>query len=605
MKLFRKLTLVLLAGLAFLSCQKEYSEENGSGGAATGTLKADGSGECLPSSVQGIFIAGTTLTATNFIDVDVDFTAIGSYLISTDVVNGYSFSGVGIVTTAGIQTIRLKASGTPTAAGANTFTVTFGTSQCNIVVDVLPAGTGAATLTLAGAPGNCSGATVDGIYRVGTPTDASNSVTISVNATTVGTYNITVPASNGIIFTGAGALTTTGAHTIILSANGTPTAAGTNNSTITVGTSICTFPVTAVAGGGGGTPVAVYTLGGAPTACTGAVLAGTYQQSVAMTSANKVTLNVNVTVAGTYTISTTAVNGVTFTGTGTFAGTGAQTAVLTASGLPAAQGAFNFPATGAGGTSCPFSVTFTAAPAPANYTLGDCSAAVPAGTYAIGTALGASNTVTISANVVTAGVYSASTNTVNGMSFSVSNAVFSGTGAQTITLVGTGTPIAAGDFDFDVTAGSSTCTFTVTVVAAPSIYTWSFKVGSTTYSGDCEEGEMVTTPINAFAVNGTNAANDGFSIGIANLSGAITNGTYPGAPTTLPTGKFTLVFFYESAAGPTTYDYAPLQGVNITTSNVTVNTGTHVVQGTFSGTAVDENGATVNITQGTFKAHYP
>lgn len=608
MKLIKALTLFLLAGLFVVSCQKEYSEENGGGGSATGTLKADGSGECLPSSVQGIFMAGTALTATNYIDVDVDFTAAGSYLISSNTVNGYSFSGVGIATTTGIQTIRLKATGTPTAAGANTFTVTFGTSQCNIVVDVLAAGTGAAVLTLDGAPGNCSGANVAGTYATTTATDASNSVTLSVNVTTAGTYNISVPVSNGIIFSGAGVFTATGANTITLAANGTPTAAGTFNHTVTIGSSSCTFSVTAT-GGGGPAPAAVYTLGGAPGDCTGALLAGTYQAGVAMTTTNKVTLNVNVTTPGTWSISTINVNGVTFAGTGTFTGTSNQTVVLTATGLPSLQGSYNFPATGLTGNSCAFSITFVAPPPPAVFTLGgapgDCSGANALGTYQAGVAMTATNTVTITANVTTAGVYSVTTPTVNGMSFSA-NAVFAGTGPQTITLTGTGTPIAAGDFNFDATAGASVCTFTVTVAAAPSIYTWSFKVGTTTYSGDCEEGELITTPFNAFAVNGTNTAGDAFAIGIANISGPINAGTYPGAPATPPaSGKFTLVFFYESATGSTTYDYAPMQGVNITTSNVTHNTATHVVQGTFAGTAVDENGATVNITQGTFKAHYP
>lgn len=472
MKLIKTLALLFMTGMFVISCQKEYSEENGGGGSAAGTLKAAGTGECLPSSVQGIYLAGTALTAANFIDVDVDFTAAGTYLINTDIVNGYSYTGVGIATSTGVQTIRLQASGTPTAAGANTFTVAFGTSECNIVVDVLSAGTGAATATLAGAPGTCSGASLAGTYKVNTPMTPSNSVTLSVNVTAIGTYSINVPASNGISFSGSGAFTTTGAHTVTLAASGSPVAAGTFNSAATYGasSSACTFSVTTVAGGGGGPTAAVYTLGGAPTECTGATLAGTYQAAVSMTATNKVTLNVNVTTAGTYTITTTAVNGVTFSGTGTFAATGAQTAVLTATGLPAAAGAFNFPATGLAGNTCPFSVTFAAPPPPAVFTLGGapgaCSGATTAGTYTVNSALGASNTVTISANVTTAGVYSVTTNTDNGMSFSA-NAVFSGTAAQTITLVGSGTPLAAGTFNFTATAGASTCTFSVTVVAAP------------------------------------------------------------------------------------------------------------------------------------------
>lgn len=606
MKLLKTLALLLMAGLFIVSCQKEYSEESGGAGNATGTLKAGGSGQCLPSIVQGIYMAGTNLTATNYINVEVDFATAGSYLITTNTVNGYSFTGVGIATAAGIQSVKLAASGTPTAAGANTFTVTFGTSECNIVVDVLAAGTGAATFTLAGAPATCTGAVVNGIYKVNTATGASNSVALSVNVTAAGTYNITTPASNGIIFAGAGALPATGPATIILAANGVPTAAGSFNTTVTAGGGNCTFSVTTVAAGGGGTPAAVYTLGGAPDECTGAVLAGTYQEDVTMTAANKATLNVNVTTAGTYNITTTTVNGVKFSGTGTFTATGAQSVVLTATGLPDLQGTFDFPVTGLTGNSCKFSITFIAPPPPAVFTLGDCSSATPAGTYAIGTALGASNTVAISATVTTAGVYSATTNTVNGMSFSVSNAVFSGTGPQTITLVGSGTPAAAGNFDYTVTAGASTCTFSVTVVAAPSQYTWSFKVGSTTYSGECDEAELDQTTPADITITGENAAAGSlFTLSLVNFTGPIGTGDYSGNVTG---GSMKVVESFGFNQSPLMYGFTAAfpNGAMINSKVTTFNNTTRVIEGTFSGTARNLGGTgNVTITDGKFKARFP
>lgn len=606
MKLIKTLALLFMTGLFVVSCQKEYSEENGSGGTATGTLKADGTGECLPSTVQGIYLAGTAVTATNFIDVDVDFTEIGSYLISTDPVNGYTFSAVGLVTSTGVQTIRLKASGTPAVAEANTFTVTFGTSECNIVVDVLPAGTGAATLTLDGAPATCSLARVEGIYKVGTTTDPSHSVTLTVNAITIGTYNITVPASNGIIFIGAGAFATTGPHTITLAANGTPTAAGTNNSIVTVGSSVCTFSVTAVAGGGGGgTPAAVYTLTGAPTQCTGATPAGSYQAQVAMTSANKVTLTVNVMQAGTYSISTLAANGVSFSGAGTFASTGDQPVILTATGLPDMAGPFVFKTTGLTGNSCPFTITFTAAPAPADFTLGDCSGANPAGVYAVNTALGASNTVTISANVVTAGLYSASTNTVNGMSFSVTNAVFSGTGAQTITLVGTGTPTAEGPFDFTVTAGGSTCTFTVTVVGAPSggIITCKINGTATTFNVDATAILDNSLGVPSLIIFGqtTSAANPAISFGFTKgAGGAIGAGTYT---VNQAASGILLGADYTDAGGVEYYAGTDVLNQNPAFEIVIQIINTSRVKGTFKGPLKDNDGAgpgVRTITEGAF-----
>ena len=249
MKLIKTLTLLLLSGMFLTSCQKEYSEENGGAGSvATGTLKAAGTGECLPSSVHGNFIAGTALTATHYINVDVNITTAGAYTITSDIVNGYSFSASGVVTSTGVQTIKLAASGTPTAAGANTFTVKFGTSQCNIVVDVYPGGTGNAVLTLGGAPGNCTVATLAGTYTQGTAMNSSNTATVEVTATTAGFYNITSLVVNGVTFSGSGYVAT-GTHTVVLTASGTPTAAGLKTHAVNISTSsstatACSFDVT-------------------------------------------------------------------------------------------------------------------------------------------------------------------------------------------------------------------------------------------------------------------------------------------------------------------------------------------------------------------------
>ncbi|MFT3979907.1 MAG: hypothetical protein QM687_05510 [Ferruginibacter sp.] len=467
MKFIKALVLLLTMGLFFWGCEKEHSIENGgASGNATGTLKSGTSGDCLPSSVQGIYMAATALTTTNYINVDVDFTSLGAYTIVTNQVNGYSFSASGVNTSLGIQTIRLNGTGTPVASGANTFTVTFGTSQCNLVVDVLPAGTGAAVYTLGGAGGTCTGAVVAGTYTVGTATTTTNTVTLAVNVTSVGTYSLTVPASNGISFSGAGSFTATGAQSITLSASGTPTAAGSFNSTATVGAGSCTFSVTTTAA----SAAAVYTLNGAPATCTGFTLNGSYMSGVPMAATNSVVAQVTVTTPGTYSITTAAVNGVTFVASGSFATAGAQSVTLTASGTPASAGVFNYTITGAGGTSCTFSVTYTAAPSGAVFTLagspGNCTPGTVAGTYTAGTALTSSNTVTIQVNVTTIGSYSISTNTVNGYSFSASG-TFSATGTQSVTLIGSGTPSAASTGDvFTPTAGTSTCTFSVTVVAA-------------------------------------------------------------------------------------------------------------------------------------------
>ena len=58
----------------------------------------------------------------------------------------------------------------------------------------------------------------------------------------------------------------------------------------------------------------------------------------ALGASNTVVLNVNITTAGSYNITTTAVNGMTFTWSGTLA-LGNQTITLTGSGTPTTAGA--------------------------------------------------------------------------------------------------------------------------------------------------------------------------------------------------------------------------------------------------------------------------
>ncbi len=245
MKLIKTLAFLFIAGLFIVSCQKEYSEENGGGSSnATGTLKAAGSGECLPSSVQGVYIAGTALTASNYINVTVDIATLGAYTITTDVVNGYSFSASGVATTLGTQTIKLVGSGTPTADGNNTFTVKFGTSQCNIVVQAYPVGTGNAVFSGV----DCAGAVLAGTYQQGTATNAGNTVQVEVTVTTAGLYNITTNSQNGVSFSGSGFLAA-GTHMVTLTANGgTPTNSGTVTYTVTAGTGTCDFDITYTVG---------------------------------------------------------------------------------------------------------------------------------------------------------------------------------------------------------------------------------------------------------------------------------------------------------------------------------------------------------------------
>ncbi len=354
MKFLHFLMVLFTAGIFLSSCQKEYSSENGN---SIGSLQSDAIGDCMPILVNGLYITDTAMKASNYVEVQVNFSQSGAYLIKTDTINGYSFTGSGSVSVAGVSTVRLQGFGKPVAPStADIFQVVYQTSACDFSVTVTATGGGGGTtsaFTFGGSPGACTGAAINGTYTEGTATGAANTAVINVNVTTPGTYTLTTGAVNGVTFAGTGILAA-GAQTITLTATGTPTAAGPITYPISAGSSNCSFTVTYSAAA----PPATYTID-----CTGATQSGTYHAGTATTSGNTVTISATSTGPGSYNITTPVVNGVSFSGSGSFPSGTTQPITLTATGTPTGAGTFAYTATAAtGGSTCTFSVTFTAAP---------------------------------------------------------------------------------------------------------------------------------------------------------------------------------------------------------------------------------------------------
>lgn len=243
MKKFFLLPLMLVCLVFFYSCQKEKSFESSTQGSA-GSLLDDLAGECLPKTVNGVYEAGTALnSADNYIDVQINVSQVGSYTVFTDTVNGNFFRATGTFASTGLNTIRLLGSGTPVNAGNFFYEVHFDTSVCAVPITVLPQGGGVpAIFTLAGNPDVCLDYVLAGNYAVGTAMTAANTVTIKVNVTAAGTYDLTTQTSNGITFSGSGVLAT-GQQTITLTATGTPAQAGSTNIPVDAGTSACSFTI--------------------------------------------------------------------------------------------------------------------------------------------------------------------------------------------------------------------------------------------------------------------------------------------------------------------------------------------------------------------------
>ncbi len=327
-----------------IGCQKELSFENGST-PAHGTLQADGTGDCLPKTINGIYAANSPLvSANNTMSVQVNVTRTGSYTIYTDTVNGFYFRVSSIFTTLGANNVTLRGYGTPFAAGISNFVVFFDSSQCDIAVTVLPAGSGPASFTLVGSGGSCSSATVYGSYGVGVPLATSDSVKLNVNVTAIGLWSVATTTVNGMIFAGSGQFTATGAQTITLIGTGTPTTAGTNTIPVTAGTSNCSFTVT-VGSAAAGT-----------VNCSSAVVSGYYYSGYALTTDDSVVISVTVTTPGVYFITTDTVAGVYFSASGTFAVNGTFNLTLHGGGTPTSYGTKTFTVK-FGTSTCTFMVT--------------------------------------------------------------------------------------------------------------------------------------------------------------------------------------------------------------------------------------------------------
>jgi hypothetical protein len=185
-------------------------------------------GLCMPATVNGTCIYGVALSAANTITITVDVISAGNYLITTDTLDGISFSKSGVFTAAGIQTVLLNGTGTPVIPQNLFFTVSGATSSCliNLTVQnpqplatyVLESGTGI--------PPPCTGYTVLGNYVAGTPLNNSNMLTVKVTVTVTGNFTIATDAVNGISFSYTGNFTTIGAQYVVLKGNGTPSNSG-------------------------------------------------------------------------------------------------------------------------------------------------------------------------------------------------------------------------------------------------------------------------------------------------------------------------------------------------------------------------------------------
>ena len=322
-------------------------------------------------------------------------TAITSVTYTTTGATGATFAGLPAGVDAAWSSNVVTISGTPTASGTFTYTITL-TGGCGVItktgtIVVTPnntitlssaAGTNVQTICINGAITNirytttiASGATVTGLPTGLTYGWSANALTISGTVTVAGTYTYTATTTGGCsVASATGTIVVTAANTIGLSS-----AVGTESQTVCISTAIAnlTFATTGATGAtsttlptglSGSWSAGVFTVSGTPT------VAGTYSFTITTSGGCGVastTASLVVTPNNTITLSSatgtdsqtvcinTAITSVTYTTTGatnaTFAGlpAGVDGAwlnnIVTISGTPTVSGTYNYTITLTGG----------------------------------------------------------------------------------------------------------------------------------------------------------------------------------------------------------------------------------------------------------------
>lgn len=233
--------------------------------------------------------------------------------------------------------------------------------------------------------------------------------------------------------------------------------------------------------------------------CTNPVISGDYVKGSALSASNTVQLQAYVTSAGRFNLQTNSRNGFLFSAAGSFSDTGMQIITLAANGKPDSAGDFIF--TPELALSCSFSVSVSGKEVPqTGYTIAGapnaCSNVQVAGEYQINKILTVSNTIVVSVNVFSAGDYIIRSDTVDGISF-YGAGHFSQTGSQTVTLVGSGSPVLPQDIQVHLSGNGSACTFPLTVENAGDSASYSIASGVDHCVGQIAGVYTAGTPLNA------------------------------------------------------------------------------------------------------------
>ncbi len=491
-------------------------------------------------------IISNTVTQTLTLNVLVP----GTYSI-TAISNGINFSGSGIITGTGTQTIQLIASGTPINNTNTIFNLNTRPSlSFERPVLVNPTSGGTSIVTSWTNESSFGNMTVGNIVNY-----VTNTVTAFVDK--IGTYAISA-TNNGVQFYASGSFTSRGYQKVVLNASGNPTTIGVNNFILNVSNPISFSRMVNANPSTNGTAIINSWSGGIS---TGNLFVNKEVSGFTFS------INADVLRVGTYDIDVIS-NGILFRATGIFTSTGTNVVSFIASGKPNVIANIRLNLNSLSNLYSSPLISINANPSS--------NGTSSVGSWSIGSQSGIGYageevqnlTQELIANVLTVGTYNITTN-VYGVTF-FSSGTFSGTGSQTVKLTASGIPIKIANtlntintipsktFTVQYYSKSTNGTAVVSnwtngtlsksIYVGSSLYAVNYSVIANvttigTYNISIENNGILFSSIGSFSSTGSNTV-------ILNATGlAAESGTYQFSLNTMPSTIFNVDVFSKTSNG--------------------------------------------------------
>lgn len=375
-------------------------------------------------------------------------TKIGNYNLSTNTINGVTFTAIGNHTSTGAdKPIVFYASGTPTLTGIYNYisnTTPSATFTSTVLAQISSNGLAKiSSMSL----GNSTG-----ILRSGRPVE-NLTQELTVDVTRVGTYSFSTfkdaltlenadLGNNRITYAKSGTFTNTGIQTVVLTASGTPKAFSSESSWTINTTPTVTFTRIVLHGSTNGSGVVTkYEK-------SGGQIGGNMKKGILVSGVSQVIVTTNQTCSscGSYDIAATN-NGVTFSAQGNLNVNGSNNITLTASGTPISVGSFSYVLNTV--PSVTFTITTIDPSTNGTAAMSFNSIISSTGTLRkdtpVLTGVNAPKTI-VNVNVTTLGTYNISATNTYGVTFTASG-TFTNLGDQDIVFTATGTPSRFGTFN--------------------------------------------------------------------------------------------------------------------------------------------------------------